>query len=387
MQKAFSNIESKVIHAGEPKPRVQGAIVLPIFQTAMAEYLGEGSYHDVKYIRLNNLPNHLALHQKLAALENAEAAVVTASGMAAITTALLTVLHNGDHLLIQENLYGGTFDFVTKDFSTFGISYDFINAADPGSWKRKLKPNTKAIYVESISNPLMHVPDLKAVVEFARSHDLISMIDNTFTSPVNFRPSEFGFDLSLHSCTKYLNGHNDLVAGACIGRADLITKIKHKLDHLGGSLDPHAAFLLHRGIKTLVLRVRHQNESALKIARFLEKHFAVEHVNYAGLESHPQHHFAKECFEGYSGMLSFEPKGGMRATEQFLERASLPALAPSLGGVDTLMVRPAVTSHAGLEPEERKRLGITDSLIRMSIGIEATEDIIEDLDQALNNIK
>src|SRR5262245_2624420 len=221
MQKAFSNIESKVIHSGEPKPRVQGAIVLPIFQTAMAEYTGEGSYHDVKYIRLNNLPNHLALHQKLAALENAEAAVVTASGMAAITTALLTVLHTGDHLLIQENLYGGTHDFVTKDFSSFGISYDFINAADSGSWKRKVKPNTKAIYVESISNPLMQVPDLRAVVEFARGHDLISMIDNTFTSPVNFRPPQFGFDLSLHSCTKYLNGHNDLVAGACIGRADL----------------------------------------------------------------------------------------------------------------------------------------------------------------------
>jgi cystathionine beta-lyase/cystathionine gamma-synthase len=387
MQKAFSNIESKVVHSGEPRPRVQGAIVLPIFQTAMAEYQGEGSYHDVKYIRLNNLPNHLALHEKLAALENAEAALVTASGMAAITTALLTVLHTGDHLLVQENLYGGTFDFVTKDFASFGISYDFIDAADSGSWKRKLRPNTKAIYVESISNPLMQVPDLKAVVEFARQHDLVSMIDNTFTSPVNFRPPEFGFNLSLHSCTKYLNGHTDLVAGACIGRADLITKIKHKLDHMGGSLDPHAAFLLHRGIKTLVLRVRYQNESALKVAQFLEQHPAVEHVNYAGLESHPHHRFAKECFEGYSGMLSFEPRGGISATKQFLEHASLPVLAPSLGGVETLMIQPALTSHAGLEPEERKRLGITDSLIRMSIGIEATQDIIDDLDRTLSQIK
>jgi cystathionine beta-lyase/cystathionine gamma-synthase len=299
----------------------------------------------------------------------------------------LAILKTGDHLLVQENLYGGTHDFVTKDFAGFGLAYDFINAADPDSWKRKLRPNTRAIYVETISNPLMHVPDLKAVVEFARSHDLVSMIDNTFASPVNFRPPEIGFDLSLHSCTKYLNGHNDLVAGACIGRADLVTKVKHKLDHMGGSLDPHAVFLLNRGIKTLVLRVHYQNESTLKIAQFLEKHPAVDHINYPGLESHPQHQIASELFDGFSGMLSFELKGGISAADQFLQRASLPILAPSLGGVESLMVRPAVTSHAGMDPAERKRLGITDSLIRMSIGIEATEDIIEDLKQTLDQIK
>lgn len=385
MRNFLSQLESKVIHAGEPEPRILGAIVMPIFQTAMSEYRGEGSYHDVKYIRLNNMPNHLVLHKKLAAMENAEAALVTASGMAAITTALLTILKNGDHLLIQENLYGGTHDFVTKDFAGFGLSYDFIDAVQPKSWKDKVRPNTRAIYVESISNPLMQVPDLKAVPEFARANHLVSMIDNTFTSPVNFRPVEHGFDLSLHSCTKYLNGHSDIVAGACIGREDLVTKVKHKLDHMGGSLDPHAAFLLHRGLKTVVLRVRYQNESALQIAHFLEKHRAVERVNYPGLESHPQHQIARELFGGFSGMLSFELKGGTDAAENLLKRVTLPLIAPSLGGVETLLTRPATTSHAGLNPEERKKLGITDSLIRMSVGIEATQDIIEDLKEALDS--
>jgi cystathionine beta-lyase/cystathionine gamma-synthase len=383
MRKPFSRIESKVVHAGEPEPRVHGSVVLPIFQTAMMEYKGEGSYHDVRYMRLTNLPNHLSLQNKLAALENAEAAVVTASGMAAITTALLTVLKSGDHLLAQESLYGGTHDFITRDFTGFGIEHDFIDPAVPDSWKAKIKPNTRAIYVESISNPLMRVPDLKAVTAFARSHGLVSMIDNTFTSPVNFRPVEIGFDLSLHSCTKYLNGHSDLVAGACVGGADLVTRIKHKLDHLGGSLDAHTAFLLQRGMKTLVLRVRCQNESAMKIARFLSAHPAVERVNYAGLESHPQHRIAKELFAGFSGMLSFELKGGVPAVDRFLKAVTLPLLAPSLGGPETLLTQPAQTSHAGLDPEERRRIGISDGLIRMSVGLEATEDILEDLSQAL----
>ena len=383
MRKANARMETKVVHAGEPDPRIQGSVVMPIFQSAMFEYGGEASYHDVRYMRLSNLPNHLVLQAKLAALENAEAAVVTSSGMAAITTTLLAVLKAGDHLLAQENLYGGTHDFVTRDFPGMGIQCDFIDAANPDSWKSKLRPNTRAIYVESISNPLMRVPDLKAVVAFAKAHDLISMIDNTFTSPVNFRPIEIGFDLALHSCTKYLNGHSDLVAGAAVGRLDLVTRIKHKLDHLGGSLDAHTAFLLQRGMKTLVLRVRQQNASALKIAQFLEKHPAVERVNYPGLESHAQHRIARELFAGCSGMLSFELKGGVAAADRFMSAVKLPILAPSLGGAETLLTRPAQTSHAGLDPDERRKLGIADALIRMSVGIEATEDILEDLQQAL----
>jgi cystathionine beta-lyase/cystathionine gamma-synthase len=352
----------------------------------MFEYAGETSYHDLKYIRLNNTPNHAALHEKLAALENAEAALVTASGMAAISTALLSVLSSGGHLLAQDCLYGGTHDFVTKDFRTFGISYDFIDANDPESWERKLRPNTKAIYVETITNPTMQVADHKAIVEFAKAHGLVTLIDNTFASPINFRPTEWGFDLSLHSCTKYLNGHSDIVAGAVIGPTELVGKVKRRLDHLGGSLDPHACFLLHRGMKTLAVRVRYQNESALKIAKFLHDHPAVEDVNYPGLGTHPQHERASELFDGFGGMLSFELKGGVAAAQKFIESTTLPIIAPSLGGVETLLTLPVKTSHSGMSPEDRKALGITDGLIRMSVGIEATEDLIEDFEQALGAI-
>ena len=383
MAKVYKHLETKLIHAGEPEPLINGAVSMPIFQSSTYQYTGETSYDDLRYIRLNNTPNHVALHQKLAALENAEAALVTASGMAVISTTLLTILSSGDHFLAQECLYGGTHDFITRDLVALGISFDFIDGDDPDSWKEQLRPNTKAIYVETMTNPLLQVADLKAVVEFARAHSLLSLIDNTFASPVNFRPPEWGFDLSLHSCTKYLNGHSDIVAGAVIGRADLIEKITHKLNHLGGSLDPHACFLLHRGLKTLAVRVKYQNESALKIARFLEKHPAVQNVNYPGLETHPRHQRARDLFDGFSGMLSFELKGGVQAAERFMQNTTLPIIAPSLGGVEMLITRPATTSHSGMSPEDRQALGISDSLIRLSVGIEATEDIIEDFDQAL----
>ena len=383
MAKVYKHLETKLIHAGEPEPLINRAVSMPIFQSSTYEYTGETSYDDLRYIRLNNTPNHVALHQKLAALENAEAALVTASGMAVISTTLLTILSSGDHFLAQECLYGGTHDFITRDLVALGISFDFIGCDDPDSWKEQLRPNTKAIYVETMTNPLLQVADLKAVVEFARAHSLLSLIDNTFASPVNFRPPEWGFDLSLHSCTKYLNGHSDIVAGAVIGRADLIEKITHKLNHLGGSLDPHACFLLHRGLKTLAVRVKYQNESALKIAQFLEKHPAVQNVNYPGLENHPRHQRARDLFDGFSGMLSFEPKGGVEAAERFIQHTTLPIVAPSLGGVETLITRPATTSHSGMSPKDRQTLGISDSLIRLSVGIEATEDIIEDFDQAL----
>jgi len=383
MTKPSTRLETKLIHAGEPKPRIQGAVSMPIFQSANFEYANEGDYHSLKYIRLNNTPNHLALHEKLSALENAEAALVTASGMAAISTALLTILSAGDHLLVQDCLYGGTHDFITKDFRAFGIGYNFINADDPDSWTRHLRPNTKAIYVETMANPLLQVPDLRAVVDFAKSNGLVTLIDNTFASPVNFRPAEWGFDLSLHSCTKYLNGHSDIVAGAIIGRDDLVTKIKHRLDHLGGSLDPHAAFLLHRGMKTLAVRVRYQNVSALTIARFLEAHPAVERVHYPGLESQRRYHRARELFEGFGGVMSFELTGGVQEAQRFIGRTTLATSAPSLGGVETLITRPATTSHSGIPAEDRQRLGISDRLIRLSVGIEATEDLIQDFDHAL----
>jgi cystathionine beta-lyase/cystathionine gamma-synthase len=357
---------------------------MPVFQSAMFEYAGETDYNDLKYIRLNNTPNQSVVAEKLAALENAESAIVTSSGMAAITTTLLTLLSNGDHLLVQPSLYGGTQTFVTRDFQNFGITYDFIDANQPETWKNKLTKRTRLIYVETISNPLMRVPDLKAVAAFAKENGIVSAIDNTFASPINFRPIEHGYDLSLHSCTKYLNGHSDIVAGAVIGKSELVTKILHRLNHLGGSLDPHAAFLLHRGMKTLALRVRYQNQSAFKLAHFLERHPAIERVNYPGLESHPQHAIARDLFEGFGGMLSFELKDGAKGAAQFMSRARIPISAPSLGGPETLMTLPAKTSHAGLSPEERKTSGISDGLIRISVGIESTDDLLEDFQQALS---
>jgi cystathionine beta-lyase/cystathionine gamma-synthase len=382
----YGKLDTRLIHAGEPQPRIAGAVAMPIFQSAMFEYGGESDYHDITYIRLNNTPNHLVLQQKLAALENAEAALVAGSGMAAITTALLTVLSAGDHLLAQSCLYGGTHDFVTRDLKSFGITYDFIDGNCPENWAAKLKPTTRAIYVETMSNPLLEVPDLEAVVRFAREHNLVSLIDNTFASPVNFRPPEHGFDLSLHSATKYLNGHSDIVAGVVIGRRELVERVKHRLDHFGGSLDPHACFLLHRGVKTLGVRVRFQNRSALEVARFLASHSKVARVNYPGLETHPQHERARRLFDGFGGMLSFELDGGVEAAERFIRNLRLPISAPSLGGVETLITRPATTSHSGMSPEDRRRLGITDSLIRVSIGIEATEDLLADFEQALARV-
>jgi len=384
MSTEWTAIDTKVLHAGEFRPRIQGAVNMPIFQSATFESAGGEGYHELRYIRLNNTPNHRLLHDKLASLENAEAALVTASGMAAITTTLLSVLSAGDHVLVQDCLYGGTHDFVTRDLRSFGIEYDFIDARVPASWAPKLRASTRAVYVEAMSNPLLGVADLEAVVAFARQHGLVSLIDSTFATPVNFRPAEHGFDLSLHSATKYLNGHSDLVAGAVIGRAELVHRVKQRLDHLGGALDPHACFLLQRGLKTLALRVRQQNENALALAHMLEEHPAVQVVHYAGLASHPDHRRARALFDGFGGVLSFELRGGERPARRLLETVRLPAVAPSLGGTETLITRPAATSHAGLAPEDRHRLGITEGLVRLAVGIEAASDLVDDLAAALD---
>ncbi|MBV8783841.1 MAG: PLP-dependent transferase, partial [Gammaproteobacteria bacterium] len=272
MARKTDRLETELVHGGEPMPRLLGAVEMPIFQSATYLYAGEKRYDDVRYLRSHNSPNHLALHEKLARLEGAEAALVTASGMAAISGALLGLLSAGDHLLAQNCLYGGTHDLITQEFEKLGLTATFIDAQDPASWARHVRPNTRAIYVEAMTNPLLEVADLAAVAPFARAHKLISLIDNTFATPVNFRPVALGFDLVLHSATKYLNGHSDIVAGAVVGPAELIERIRHKQIVLGGALDPHAAFLLQRGLKTLALRVRYQNESTLRIARFLEGH-------------------------------------------------------------------------------------------------------------------
>ncbi|MDH3296910.1 MAG: PLP-dependent aspartate aminotransferase family protein, partial [Gemmatimonadota bacterium] len=237
------NIDTRLVHAGDPRPGIEGAVVTPIFQSANFEHVGEGGYDDIRYIRLNNTPNHEALAIKLAAIGGAEAALVTASGMAAITTAILSVAGAGDHMLFSRHLYGGTRAFVEGELPRLGIEFDLIDPETPDGWAGLVRPETRGIYVETISNPTMRIPDLEAVVTFGRDRGLVTMIDNTFASPVNFRPVEIGFDLSLHSGTKYLNGHSDIVAGAVLGREDLIEGILHRLNLLGGTLDPHACFL------------------------------------------------------------------------------------------------------------------------------------------------
>ncbi len=375
------SIDTKLVHAGDPKPRIEGSVAMPIFQSAMFEYAGPED--ELRYIRLSNNPTQLALQAKLAALEGAESAVVASSGMAAISSALLSVLKPGDHLLAQDQLYGGTHSFLTHFLSEYGIGFDFIDPDEPSTWEPALRPKTRALYVESISNPLIRVGDLSALADFASARGLTSMIDNTFASPVNFRPAEWGFDLSIHSASKYLNGHSDLVAGAVVGSTDRIEEVRKKIVQLGGSLDPHACFLLHRGVKTLALRVRRQNESALALAAALAQSPQVETVNYAGLPSSPSYANAGKHLDGYGGMLSFELAGDPDPTDRFMRSLTVPILAPSLGGVETLVVRPALTSHSALTAEERARSGVSDRLVRVSVGIESADDLITDFRSAL----
>jgi cystathionine beta-lyase/cystathionine gamma-synthase len=373
---------TKAIHAGRLDPRLEGAITTPIFQSSTYEYHGE-DYHNVGYLRLSNSPNHIVLGERMAALESTGAALATGSGMAAISSALLAILTTGDHMLVQDCLYGGTTSLLNHEFSRLGISHTPMDPQDPDSWSGLLQPTTRVVYVESLTNPLIQVADLEAVVAFSKEHGLVSMIDNTFASPVNFRPAELGFDLVMESATKYLNGHTDLCAGVVAGSEEDVFKIKVTLDHLGGVLDSHACFLLERGLKTLPVRVKTQNSTAQRIAEFLEAHPRVTRVNYPGLASHAQHERAARLFDGFGGMLSFELAGGVEETESFLGSLSVPAHAASLGGAESLIVRPAAATHGGVPPEERARSGITDGLIRFSVGLEDVEDLLDDLERAL----
>jgi cystathionine beta-lyase/cystathionine gamma-synthase len=380
--KKESGTATKAIHAGRLDPRPEGAITTPIFQTSTYEYHGE-DYHDVGYIRLSNSPNHVVLGERLAALEATEAALPTGSGMSAITTALLTVLSSGDHMLVQDCLYGGTTSLLNTEFPRLGISHSPIDPQKPDSWSAGLKPTTRVVYVESLTNPLVQVADLEAVATFAKDNGLVSVIDNTFASPANLRPAELGFDLVLESATKYLNGHTDICAGVVAGSKELLASVKVTLDHLGGVLDAHACFLLERGIKTLPIRIKSQNAAAQAIAEYLEAHPRVAAVNYPGLSSHAQHQRAARLFDGFGAMLSFELEGGVEEAEAFLAKITIPAHAASLGGVESLMIRPAPATHGGVAPEERARSGISDRLIRFSVGLENLEDILEDLGDAL----
>jgi len=377
------SMDTVAVHGGEPRPGPDGSVVFPIYQGTVYETEPGAGYHDLKYIRLNSTPSQQYLHGKLAALEGAEAAVATSSGMAAVTSILLSLMRAGDHLIASECLYGGTHDFLTGHAADLGWTCSFVDAGRPETWAAARTGRTRVFLVETITNPLMRVGLLDRVAAFGRREGIVTVIDNTFASPVNFRPLQAGFDLVFHSATKYLGGHSDLVAGAVMGDTDLVERVRKTINLFGGSLDPHAGFLLARGIKTLSLRVQAQNANALALARFLEDHPAVAAVNYPGLASHPDHAHAAELLSGFGGMLSLRLHGGEQAAQALAGAVTLAYSAVSLGGVETLVTRPAATSHAGMSPQDRDSLGITGDLIRVSTGIEGTQDLVGDFAQAL----
>lgn len=381
----FNTLDTNAVHAGSAEPNIEGAVIAPIFQSANYLMGEEATYDEVRYIRLNNSPNHRILQARLAVLESGEEAVVTASGMAAISSAILAHVGQGEHLLVQRTLYGGTQSLLDDDAPRLGIETDVIDIGDPRGaavWAEKLRPETRLIYVESISNPLVEVGDLEAVVAFARQHGLVTVIDSTFATPVNFRPLEIGFDLVVHSATKYLNGHSDIVAGVVVGSEERVRPVRKLQLHLGGCLDPHACFLFERGLKTLGLRVRRQCSTAQRIAEVLAARPEVRQVQYPGLVSDPGHRYAQRLFTGYGGMLSFYLEDAA-AAERFLAKVNIPMHAASLGGVETLVVRPSRSTHLAQTPEQRQQLGITDDLVRLSVGIEDPDELEEDLIQAL----
>lgn len=371
------------VHAGEPDPPIDGAVTMPIFQSSTFLLGDADDFDDIRYIRLNNTPNHQALAQKLAALEGAESAVVTPSGTAALSAVLLSHLGTGDHVIAPTQLYGGARKMFDRLSERHGVAVTYVSYDDPRAWEGVLSPRTRLLYVEPLVNPVLRVPRLEELSAFARCHRLVSVVDNTLLSPHNFRPLEMGFDLVLHSASKYLNGHSDVVAGVVAGAESTVRDVKRTLNLFGICLDPHACFLLHRGIKTLSLRVDAQNATALALAQALATLSAVQHVHYTGLPEDPSHRRASTWFSGHGGVLSFRISGGVAAAERLLSRLQYAHVAPSLGGVETFASRPATTSHAALSKELRSAMGIPDDLIRVAVGLEDADDLIADFRQAM----
>jgi cystathionine gamma-synthase/cystathionine gamma-lyase/cystathionine beta-lyase len=372
------------VHAGEPRPRIGDAVAMPVFQSSTYLLGGPRAYDDIRYIRLNNTPNHEAVAAKIAALEGTETALLASSGMAAITTALLAHLESGDHVIAQDCLYGGTRHFLEATAPRYGISVSFVSMDDPLAWRDALKPRTRVLYCEATTNPLLQVGRLDEAADFAKRHSIVSLVDSTFATPLAFRPAEHGFDLVLHSATKFMGGHTDIVAGVVAGSRERVTRVRQHLNLFGGSLDPHACSLLHRGLKTLHLRYPVQCANALALATALSRHRDVTRVHHPGLPEDPSHERARRLFGGlYGGVVSFVPRGDVGFADAVLSRLTIPLLAPSLGGVETLVTRPATTSHAGLSPEERQSIGIPEEMIRVAVGVEDAEDLVADFEQAL----
>jgi cystathionine beta-lyase/cystathionine gamma-synthase len=377
MTKKISKLTQSV-HVGSQGDKQYKGIVTPIFPSSAYDYEG---VETSMYPRYFNTPNQKAVVEKLAALENTEDGIIFSSGMAAILTSIFAVLKKGDHAIFQNDLYGGTHHAVVTELPRFGIEYTLVNANDPKAFEKAIKSETRLIYIETPSNPTLKITNIKAVAEIGRKYGILTMIDNTFASPVNQNPAEMGIDIVAHSGTKYIGGHSDLCSGAVLTSKALTKQILASAIHFGGSLDSHTCWLIERSLKTIVLRVRQQNRNAELIAEFLAGEKRVKKVYYPGLTNHPGHDIAKSQMPGgFGGMLSFEVAGDasrMMTKLHFIKRAV------SLGGVESTITSPAKTSHVKLTASERAAIGVTDNLLRLSVGIEESQDLIDDIAQAL----
>ena len=383
MDRQKKGVNTICTHVGEVEDKQFKGAISPLYMTS--SYAFEDV--DVKrYPRYFNTPNQEALCEKIAALEHAGASLVFGSGMAAISTALMAFLKAGDHIVLQQTLYGGTYNFVVTQLEKYGISYSFTKGWAASDFENELKPNTKVIYIETPSNPLLTVTDMKAVALLAKKHGIVSMIDNTFASPVNQNPIDFGIDVVIHSATKYMGGHSDICAGAVACSKEHRDLIWQSAICFGGSLSEYTVWLLERSIKTMGIRVRTQNNNAMALATYLSENGDVDRVYYPGLPTHPDHELAKRQMNGFGGMLSFELKEGLDAA-LFMKSLGLIKPSMSLAGVESTMLSPVKTSHALMSAEDREKQGIKDGLIRFSVGIEETNDLINDIDQALTKVK
>jgi cystathionine beta-lyase/cystathionine gamma-synthase len=372
--------DTQCVHSGTHKDRDTRGLNTPIFTSSSFEYLDTA---ENVYPRYFNTPNQKSIVRKLCDLENAEDGLLFSSGMAAISTAMLAFLESGDHVVLQKDIYGGTHHYVTAEYKRFGIDYTFVsNRAE--EIERAVRKNTKIIYIETPSNPLVLITDIKAAVQIAQAQKAISIIDNTFATPINQNPLDLGIDIVVHSGTKYLGGHSDLCCGAVLTRKDLTAAIAATAANLGGSLNALTCYLLERSLKTLGIRVEKQNQNARLIAEYLHKDRRIRKVYYPGLENHPAHAVAKNQMRGFGGMLAFELDSRALDPERFLRNLRLITPALSLGGVETIICSPAKTSHAKITAAERAEIGITDNLLRLSVGIENSADLIADLDGALS---
>lgn len=381
-----TDLATRAVHAGEEAVRPNREVTTPVSLTStyqfesmeeVKEYISGKKPH-FEYGRYGN-PTRQVAAEKLQDLEGAASCLMTASGMNAVTTTLLTLLSEGDHVVATRDIYKKTLYFLKYDLDRFGVDATFADPGDPEAIEEAVREETRVLFFESPTNPFLNVVDLPALVDLAETHDLKTVVDATFATPYNQRPLEMGVDLVIQSNTKYLGGHNDLIGGAVLGSFPQVEQIREMHNTLGGVVDAHTCYLLIRGLKTFPLRMERLNASALKVARDLEGHPSVERVYYPGLESHPQHEIARDQMEGYGAVISFEIEGGLEEATTFLDGLQYPKIAPSLGGVETLITHPATVSYYDFSDEELDRLGITDSLIRLSVGLEDPEDLSRDL--------